>query len=1404
MSPPTFTVKVSRRAEKTVNYKYLRPTTVSASCNVTGSSSISYQDAYNSTSIEADNLMNDVIDNTANLQRIAVDTSTQNVGTIYSTSSLLTEYITDHGNNKRSIIKNLDIGEIAPDKTFTIGFDETIYLLPSVTLKTPSFHCIGTFINLGKHTWGEKRRSGGRTPGVLGNKIKNAPRSSNTYSSVGTTTTTNSMGSYQDEYPMITITGIEYGKPSFGNYGIDLNATWDGGNYKNYGSIQVIPFTIDSFETGEEVYSNNNLYMNSAVFINEVGSTLDISGINVFMTGNSRITNSGEDTPDFTDPTYNTNVPAILNAFDCSLNIGNGCVFQNLATNQGIGSGTIPFLTNSIPTTSVTFQNSTITNEGTMNNNQPIQFTGSTLINSNTGVINDYCGLYFNNTTQAGSNTITNSASWNSYLNQYSYNFILPNLGSNYYNLNTNTLTITDNYNYNYIYSTLNFNMDMTINENSSFNNYGSIILPQTFIITNNGTINLLTNSTSNFESGSIINNPGSIINYYSNLTNNSSFQGNPIENTYIIQINSSLLLQYGSLSGNTFTFSSDFTVPSSYKLNISSVYTWIVNTGITINVEGTVINSGTLINYGSVILTSGIFTNTGTISPLGTGITLYLTSSYIMPYVNVTVNGSNFSFITSFTLQQQYNLIIQDTQNVFLKNSFENNGIITNNGAITTYYDNYKGSGIVSGNSIENIDGTNIIFLTSSYLESYLIFTGNNYTLNNPFTLPSNYQLIISNGYSLAISNNLNVLTSNGIISNYGTITITNSGTVNDYGNTMNISGTITLDGGIWNIYINATYFTENNYGIYSRSSQTLTITSNAIIPSWGNLIIPSEYNMVINNIPGSITNNGTITNEGTITNSGTVNDYGNTINTNGTIINTNSGVWSIYVISTYLTINEIGTYFSSDFTFSIQKTNTTLSTWINSFIISPGYRLNISNNTIIFTNYGTITNEGSITNYGTVYDYGNTINTNGTISQNGGIWYIYIDSLYFNENNYGTYTNSSQTLTITSSDATIPSWATLTIPSGYYIVINSVSNLTNLKIITNYSIITNDGTLTNDGTINNDGTITNDVSGNIINNNTITNNGTITNDVSGNITNNDTITNNGTITNNNTINNNSNGTITNDGTINNNTSGAINNNSDGTISNDISGNITNGGTISNDGDLTNDGIITNNGTINNNSDGTISNDNFGNITNDISGNITNDSTIINNNIITNNNTINNNSNGTITNDVSGNIINNVTITNDGTITNFGTYSGNGIVSGNPINNSDGSFTIFLTSTYLNSYGTYSNNTYTLKNNFTILSNYTLFVSDGYSFIINFGDNLYELINNGTITNEGVFTLKEGAIGNGGLITNNTTINNYDLIINGGIIQNEGTFYMTGSSAFLDTPPGSGGKFLGNPPINN
>jgi hypothetical protein len=343
--------------------------------------------------------------------------------------------------------------------------------------------------------------------------------------------------------------------------------------------------------------------------------------------------------------------------------------------------------------------------------------------------------------------------------------------------------------------------------------------------------------------------------------------------------------------------------------------------------------------------------------------------------------------------------------------------------------------------------------------------------TLESDLTIDSGYSMVVDSGAVLVIPMGVTV-TNNGSIDDYGAITnyaggfIANSGTIAGFiGN-----GSMTNHGSISNdpsgsisvehskqssVYSGSFDFTNagvlDNRGVFV-SFGNFTNTVEASITNSGSFIFESATINVGNFSAPLATNAGSLTNFA----AGTVIDDGATVNNTGIVTNAGTiaekeNVYS--VIYNFGTITSNGTitdqaYFGNNATITNSGTITTL---VGCPVAACGTFSN--NDVLVNTSGGTIDNQGN---------FGN--NANATLT------------------NDGTLANSR--LLVNNQNATI-------LNSGAF---NSSG------IVTNIGSITNSGSIVNTGTIMNSGGITNGQGASVTNSRIITNAGSIVN--SGSIT--------------------------------------------------------------------------------------------------------------------------------------------------------------------------------------------------------------------------------------------------------------------------------------------------------------
>jgi hypothetical protein len=351
---------------------------------------------------------------------------------------------------------------------------------------------------------------------------------------------------------------------------------------------------------------------------------------------------------------------------------------------------------------------------------------------------------------------------------------------------------------------------------------------------------------------------------------------------------------------------------------------------------------------------------------------------------------------------------------------------------------------------------------------------------------------LTLNPGDSLVIDPNAALVIQSGV-------TLTNGGSIEDY-------GTITTNAG----------------GVLTNSGAITAFIALGSMVNEGSLANDPGGSISIEHPGQTSVQVGTFnfTNTGAFDNRGTFVSFGNFTSGAGALI-TNSGTFSFVSA----TIN-IGNF------------SAPVATNAGAFTNLPGGNLTIDGAT--FNNTGTLTNPGAITEtqhvYSVVENFG-TITSNGTIS----------DTSFIGNN--GTITNAGTITTVVgcavaACGSLVNNALLINTPEG------TIDNQGNFGNNVN-------ATFTNDGTLTNSRVLINNPNGTIVNLGTIVSTGTLTNRAS--IINNGSITASGIVLNSGYISNNSNATITNSRTITN--TGRIDNS--GTVTNACGGVIDGAGTI-------------------------------------------------------------------------------------------------------------------------------------------------------------------------------------------------------------------------------------------------
>jgi hypothetical protein len=655
--------------------------------------------------------------------------------------------------------------------------------------------------------------------------------------------------------------------------------------------------------------------------------------------------------------------------------------------------------------------------------------------------------------------------------------------------------------------------------------------------------------------------------------------------------------------------------------------------------------------------------------------------------------------------------------------------------------------------------------------------------------------------------------ITSNGTFNNNDGGVVSNDFILNIRGTMTNNSGALVSATGTTNIYAGATV--KN----YSDFSNTFLLTNNGIFINEDGGTLLNYY--LFNNITGTLINNsGTIKNldTGVLLNNNIIRNYGTIYNynggkitnngsyvENGTLNNANGGNCGNGILdganaitATGTTcpgappppfIEQIASLGGRDYTLN----ETTTITGNDILSIPRGFRLVIP--------FGmTLTNEGLIVCWGNIGNYGRLTNASTFIINNRG---EVINNNIFTNNDGGTVTNNGTV----ANDGTFTNNSGGTVTNNNDFDIYSGRTLTNNGTFTNNSgggTVSNQGEIENNGLLDNRDTFNNYDEGVLTNDGTVTNSGTFYNNSGATVTNNEV----GTITNSGSFMKLVGSTFTDNGTYTDTETGktilfvplseyATFSNSvytldgDQTIPSNTGIEIPFGAylTISTEDTLINNGVILANGSmlrlhgtlIN---AGTIVSYTYFYIS---SGTLTNNGTITNYGgsveisssgaTFTNNNTFTNANGYTL---IYETLINNGTINNYSQLYNGGTFINN---LGATINNTQ-TFTNAEGSTFTNNggiinntgtiieylplstYATLDGDTYTpievdtvLPENVRVTVPYgtTLVIPESTTFTVN-----GEFLSQGSIENNGTFTLNRIYFGNSGPITNNSgaTIN--------------------------------------------
>ena len=346
--------------------------------------------------------------------------------------------------------------------------------------------------------------------------------------------------------------------------------------------------------------------------------------------------------------------------------------------------------------------------------------------------------------------------------------------------------------------------------------------------------------------------------------------------------------------------------------------------------------------------------------------------------------------------------------------------------------------------------------------------------TLGSNFDLGPGDSLVIDPAAELAISPG---------------VTLTNNGTVTDYGAITNSAG-----------------------GVLANSGTITAFIANGTIVNDGSMSNDPDGSIVIEH-PGQTSvqvGSFNFTNSGALYNLGTIVNFGNLTNAAKASI-TNSGTFSIESA----TIN-IGK-FSAPVTFNFGNFTNTVGGTINEdgatinntgFITNAGTIAEQDNVFSRINNAGTMTNSGTLTNYAYLVNVGGTIINSGTMSNvigcavvscgtiaNNGLVINERGGNITNRGNLGNYNTNPRTPGL----GTLSNNGTLT---NFNYFVNTLGGTTinsgafdNPGTFSNMGTTTNSGSITSAGVILNFGYIANNSSGSITNSRTISNTGNIAN---------------------------------------------------------------------------------------------------------------------------------------------------------------------------------------------------------------------------------------------------------------------------------------------------------------------
>lgn len=619
--------------------------------------------------------------------------------------------------------------------------------------------------------------------------------------------------------------------------------------------------------------TSNTLTNNGNIVIN-VGGSYTEENTGSLLDNQSSIINNGT----FTNQAYGvvSNSSSITN--------NNGAIFYNTAaTVNNQSTGTIVNNLGGALTT-----NSTLNNDGIINNNGTLTNESGQLTNIGTLTNNSGANLYNQNQAtmviQNGS-TVNNTGNFyhQHYADIQNSGSINNNAGGNFYQNDNSTFenqvggTLTNNTSATFYTNFILQNDGAIVNGGEFTNDFGAI--SNTGTITNNSSANFYNQNGSRIDNQSNINNFGNFYHQSTTDIQNSGSIDNALGGNFFIQDSGST---FENQSGAFIDNYGSFTIESSgYCTNGGSIENhtggaFVIDTSATIENDNIFINDGNFSNRNSATFdnvsgstltnaTTGQFNNDGTFSNDGAivndgtftsenGAQLTNTGS-ITNSADGTFSNQNSG--TSFTNQLGATLTNSGTFNNTSSAGMTNTGDMTN--SASAYFYNTG-----SGTSFTNQSGASIVN------------SGNFSTLSNA-TCVNNGTIQNATGSSFTIDTGASV-TNNHTLTNNGTIT--NNHTLNNTGNLDTTNGTFVNNSLLFNSLAGTLTGNIQNNGTL-RFSQNSDLTYGSVISGNGSLEQNSSGSIAL-----TLTGNNTYTGDTTI-NSGVLKLQSNTAAGTGTIIN-------------------------------------------------------------------------------------------------------------------------------------------------------------------------------------------------------------------------------------------------------------------------------------------------------------------------------------------------------------------------------------------------------------------------------------------------------------------------------------------------------------------------------------